>query len=169
MATDFTVILFQRQHFGNQPNLFNDAEPNVPFVGPTKDFSFNCPRVDPGETAFLMFQSRFVSHNRNVFQINGVGVFGGLPAGDDVVNYSVDQPQNLLVPGWQGNILLIEPHHQLRETGNVLHVGSLEAAPGRPTDDFIIDNVVLVYKTRKSEVSTSPRRISGKRASIPSG
>ncbi len=96
MASNFTVILFQRQHFGNQQGTFNNIEPNVPFVGPSKDFSFNCPNVDPGETAFLMFQSRDVDHQRNVFQINGIAVFGGLPASP-----SRDT--------WNGNILLIDP------------------------------------------------------------
>jgi hypothetical protein len=80
MATNFTVILFQRQHFGNEPGTFNDIEPNVPFAGSTKDFSFDCPGVNPSETAFLMFQSRDVDHQRNIFQLNGVHVFGGLPA-----------------------------------------------------------------------------------------
>jgi hypothetical protein len=111
MATNFTVILFQRQHFGNEPGTFNDIEPNVPFAGSTKDFSFDCPGVNPSETAFLMFQSRDVDHQRNIFQINGVDVFGGLPA----------SPAR---DAWNGNILLIEPHHQLRATGNVLHVES---------------------------------------------
>ena len=107
MTTNFTVILFQRQHFGNEPGTFNDVEPNVPFVGPTKTFSFDCPGVNPGETAFLMFQSRDVDHPRNIFQVNGIDVFGGLPA----------SPAR---DAWNGNILLIEPHHQLRATGNVL-------------------------------------------------
>ena len=40
MASNFTVIQFQRQHFGNQPGSFNDIEPNVPFVGPAKTFDF---------------------------------------------------------------------------------------------------------------------------------
>ena len=80
MATNFSVMLFQRQHFGNEPGIFDDIEPNVPFAGSTKDFTFDCPDVNPRETAFLMFQSRDVDHQRNVFQINGVDVFGGLPA-----------------------------------------------------------------------------------------
>src|SRR5712691_7269793 len=109
MASNFTVILFQRQHFGNEPGTFNGIEPNVPFVGPATDFSFDCPRVDPGETAILMFQSRDVDHQRNVFKINGIGVFGGLPASPD---------RNT----WNGNILLVERHHRLKETDNILHV-----------------------------------------------
>ncbi len=137
MATDFTVILFQRQQFGNDPGGFNDIEPNVPFVGPTKDFSFNCPNVNPGETAFLMFQSRDVDHSRNIFRVNGVDIFGGLP-----VSPSRDT--------WNGNILLIESRHQLNPANNVLHVESRNASGGGggPIDDFIIDNVVIVYKTR---------------------
>ena len=135
MATNFTVILFQRQHFGNEPGSFNDIEPNVPFAGSAKDFWFDCPGVNPGETAFLMFQSRDVDHQRNIFQVNGVDVFGGLPA----------SPAR---DAWNGNILLIEPHHQLRATGNVLHVESRNSngGSGNDIDDFIIDNVVIVYK-----------------------
>jgi hypothetical protein len=136
MATNFTVILFQRQHFGNDPGIFNDIEPNVPFAGSTKDFSFDCPGVNRSETAFLMFQSRDVDHQRNIFQINGVDVFGGLPA-------------SAARDAWNGNILLIEPHHQLRATGNILHVESRDSNGGQGDniDDFIIDNVVIVYKT----------------------
>jgi hypothetical protein len=137
MATDFTVILFQRQHFGNEQGGFNDIEPNVSFVGPTKDFTFNCPNVNPGETAFLMFQSRAITHQRNIFKVNGVDIFGGLPA---------SPARNT----WNGNILLIESRHQLKATNNVLHVESRNQSGGGGgnIDDFIIDNVVIVYKTR---------------------
>jgi hypothetical protein len=117
------------------PGIFDDIEPHVPFVGPTKDFSFDCPHVDPRETAFLMFQSRDVDHQRNLFQINGIDVFGGLPA----------SPTR---DSWNGNILLIEPRHQLRATGNILHVESRDSRGGSSNDidDFIIDNMVIVYK-----------------------
>jgi hypothetical protein len=137
MATDFKVILFQRQQFGNERGTFDNIEPNVQFVGPTKDFSFDCPNVNPSETAVLMFQSRDVEHQRNVFRVNRVDIFGGLPASP-----SRDT--------WNGNILLIEPRHQLKATNNVLHVESRNASGdgGGDIDDFIIDNVVIVYKTR---------------------
>jgi hypothetical protein len=135
MVTNFTVVLFQRQHFGNEPGIFNDIETNVPFAGSTKEFSFDCPGVNPDETAFLIFQSRDVDHQRNIFQINGVDVFGGLPA----------SPAR---DAWNGNILLIEPHHELRATGNVLHIESRNSSGGSGDviDEFIIDNVVIVYK-----------------------
>jgi hypothetical protein len=136
MASNFTVILFQRQHFGRVPAAFNDVEPNAPFAGPAKSFVFDCPNVQRGEAAFLMFQSRDVDHARNVFEVNGIPVFGGLP-----VSPARDS--------WNGNVLLIEPHHQLQPAGNVLHVESRDGL-GSTTgslDEFIIDNVVLVYKT----------------------
>jgi hypothetical protein len=72
MATEFTVIFFQRQHFGDEPNFFNFLGPHVPpFVGLTKDFQFNCPDINPRETAVLMFQSLGVVAQTNVLQING--------------------------------------------------------------------------------------------------
>jgi hypothetical protein len=136
MASNFIVILFQRQHFGNEAGIFNDVEPNVPFAGRSKSFVFDCPNVRPNEPAFLMFQSRDVDHPRNVFQVNGIDVFGGLP---------VSPAKN----SWNGNVLLVESHHQLKPTGNILHVEARDkrgSAAGN-LDDFIIDNVVLVYKT----------------------
>jgi hypothetical protein len=137
MPTDFTTILAQRQHFGNEQGNFNDVEPNVGFVGPTKDFTFNCPNVNSGETAFLMFQARDVDHQRNVFRLNKVDIFGGLPASP-----SKDT--------WNGNILLVASRHKLTPTGNILHVESRNrgGGGGSDIDDFILDNVVIVYKTR---------------------
>lgn len=87
-----------------------------------------------------MLQSVDVSHRRNVFQVNGVDVFGGLPA----------SPRREGAPLFScGNILLIEPRHQLRAIGNRLHVESRNPSGGGGDniDDFIIDNVVILYKT----------------------
>ena len=136
MASNFTVVLFQRQHFGRVANTFDDVEPNVPFAGQARSFTFDCPNVQPDEAAVLMFQSRDIDHPRNVFAVNGVGVFGGLP-----VSPARDS--------WNGNVLLIEPRHQLKPAGNVLHVESRDATGSISgnLDEFIIDNVVLVYKS----------------------
>src|SRR6185295_15209461 len=136
MATNYTVVLFSRQHIGNDPEVFNDVEPNVVFVGPAKDFPFDCPGVNTAEAAFLMFQSRDVDHQRNVFRVNGVDVFGGLPA----------SPAR---DAWNGNVVLIERHHQLKATGNVLRVEARRSDGGSDgdVDDFILDNVVITYKT----------------------
>ena len=136
MATNFTVIVFQRQHFGDDPGSFNDVEPDVPFAGSAKSFPFDCPGVDPGETGVLMFQSRDVDHRLNVIRVNGVDVFGGLP-----VTPARD--------AWNANVLLVEPRHQLKSTGNVLQIESRTSSGGTTgdIDDFIIDNVVILYKS----------------------
>jgi hypothetical protein len=136
MGNSFTVVQYQRQHFGNQPGSFNDIEPDVPFVGAAREYVFDCPHVNPAETAILLFQSRDVSHSRNTLQINGTQVYGGLP-----VSPSRDT--------WNGNVLLVEPHHQLRAAGNVLRVEARNTSGGigGDIDDFIIDNMVVQYKT----------------------
>jgi hypothetical protein len=136
MATNYTVVLFSRQHLGNDAGVFNDVEPNVVFVGPAKDFPFECPGIDTAEAAILMFQSRDVDHQQNIFRVNGVDVFGGLPA----------SPAR---DAWNGNIVLVERHHQLKATGNVLRVEARrsDGSSSGDVDDFILDNVVIVYKT----------------------
>jgi hypothetical protein len=141
MASDFTVIVSVRQHFGDEASWLKDVEPGLLFVGRTKDFHFDCPRVDPGADAVLMFQTRDVDHNKNIIQINPATaqqptVSGGIP-----VSPSKDT--------WNGNIMLIG-RGVLRETNNVLHVEAVseDGVLGPDLDDFIIDNVVVLYKTR---------------------
>jgi hypothetical protein len=141
MSTDFTVISSVRQHFGDEATTFNDIEPGVSgnsFVKGEKTFTFPCPNVDPNQTAVLMFQSRDVSKSqKNIFEVNKIPVFGGLPA-------SPDRNE------WNGNILLLEKHHGLKATGNTLHVKALNNAgtSSGDIDDFILDNIVVMYKTR---------------------
>ena len=136
MGSNFTVVQSQRQHFGNQPGSFNDIEPDVPFVGAAKEFIFDCPHINPEVAALLLFQSRDVTHSRNVLHVNGAPVSGGLP-----VSPSRDS--------WNGNVLLVEPQHRLRETGNVLRIEARNTGGGMTgdIDDFIIDNLVIQYKT----------------------
>jgi hypothetical protein len=144
MAMNFTIILFQRQHFGDEPDHFDFLGPNVPpFVGSTKDFSFNCPNVNPRETAVLMFQSLGVVAPTNVLQINGIDVFGGLPVADLEPHAHIGQEERvqlLKAQTWSGNIMLVEPRHKLKAADNIMHIESRG-------NDFIIDNVVIVYKT----------------------
>jgi hypothetical protein len=136
MSADFSTVIAVRQGFGDEPALLKSMEPNVPFVGPTKDFAFACPNVNPSETAVVMFQSRDVDHNRNIFTINGSNVSGGIP-----VSPNKDT--------WNGNVMLIGAG-VLRASGNELHVEARNASGGGggDIDDFILDNVVVMYKTR---------------------
>ena len=138
MATSFTVILFSRQQFGPNQGLFDQVEPGVAFAGLSKDFSFDCPDVDSGEAAYLMFQSFALGDKRTVFQINGVDIFGGLPVANPERWF--DQNAQTIFFHWAGNIMLVESNHGLKAAGNILHVESTGL-------DFIIDNVVITYKT----------------------
>jgi len=135
MATNFTVILSEIRHVGNQPDVFDDVEPGVPFAGPISEMSFDCPRIDSAETALLMFQSRDIDHQKNVMLVNGIEVARGLPA----------TPAR---DTWNSNVVLIEPRHALRGAANVLRVESRDAsgASAADVDDFLIGNVVIVYK-----------------------
>jgi hypothetical protein len=92
--------------------------------------------VNPDEAAVLMFQSRDVDHSRNIITINGSNVSGGIP-----VSPSKD--------AWNGNVMLINVGI-LRTSGNELHIEARNSSGGGggDIDDFILDNVVVMYKTR---------------------
>jgi hypothetical protein len=135
-AADFTIIISSRQGFGSEPGYLDSIEAGVPFVGWTKDYTFSCPNVNSGEAAVLMFQSRAVNSSKNVMSINGINVFGGIP-----VSPNTD--------AWNGNVMLIGAN-VLRQSGNELHIESRNMNGGTDgnIDDFILDNVVVMYKTR---------------------
>ena len=126
-----TVITSVRNHFGNEPSFLPGA-----FVGQRKDFRFDCPGIDPRQEAVLMFQSLHVSHPRNVFTINGRTVFGDLPT-------TTEDKE-----AWAAQVLLVTPN-TLRGRDNVLHVDSRtdSGTSSGDIDDFVIDNLVLLYKT----------------------
>jgi hypothetical protein len=136
MSADFTIVFSVRQGFGNEPGYLKSIEPDVPFVGPTKDFTFSCPNVNPDEAAVLMFQSRDVDSSGNIITINEKNVSGGIP---------VSPNKNT----WNGNVMLLGARI-LRASGNELHIESRNTSGGGGgnIDDFILDNVVVMYKTR---------------------
>lgn len=134
-SADFTVVMAVRQGFGTDHNSLRDMEPDVPLVGTSKDYIFSCPNVNESEAAVLMFQSRAVHSTRNIITINDSTIFGGIP-----VSPNED--------AWNGNVLLIGANI-LRPSGNVLHIESrnMSGGSGEDIDDFILDNVVVMYKT----------------------
>src|SRR5919106_2616464 len=138
MGSDFTVIINVRQHFG-------DDEDSMPgnFVGNNNSYPFLCPKVDSTKEAVLLFQTLGVSHDKNFVAVNSDGttwppeVFGGIPVSRS------DQD-------WNSNVMLIRPG-VLREN-NILRLGS-RASNGSllgNIDDFVIDNVVVLFKTKLS-------------------
>jgi IgA Peptidase M64 len=139
---NYTVISRIRQHFGEDPNFLTGA-----FVGQRKDFTFDCPGIDTSKEAVLMFQALHVTHPRNVFLINDETVFGDLPT-----TTNVDDEE-----AWAGQVLLVSAN-VLRPADNVLHIEARTTSGGTSgnLDDFVIDNVVLFYKTH-----TRPDALSG--------
>ena len=162
MAIDFTLVIDTRHQFG--PSDTN----NGTWVGNAEEFGFDCPGRDASSQAILLFQSYSVGAQQ-VLRVNGVAVWGGVPTTDDfslVMSPPVptvnDQHRHSLPGGdqtgtpifsssdshrhdvwissfgWTGNVLLIAAG-ALTDSGNVLRVES-------SGDNFVIDNVVVVYK-----------------------
>ncbi|HTA33081.1 MAG TPA: hypothetical protein VK721_06620 [Solirubrobacteraceae bacterium] len=148
MAIDFTVIQPVRQRFGDDPSgaigSKSDwdefpAETNAPFVGVSKQFPFKCPSIDTSESGVLQFNAVGVSGYDNVIQVNDVPVPGGISVGP-------------LWPYIDPKISLWNTQSQLVEAGvlgedNVLYIASTADEFGN-YDDFVIDNIVIWFKTR---------------------
>ena len=97
---------------------------NGVFVGREKSYPFDCPSIS-SDQALLLFQS-FGAGTEQTLEINDVPVLGGVPATG---------------PGWVGNVLIIN-QGVLEDSGNSLRIAS-------DGNNFVIDNVVVVYKTRR--------------------
>ena len=150
MASDFTVVFSVRQRFG-------EIEPeevvveNAPHVGSMKEYEFGCPDVDGSQKAALLFQSQGLG-NPDGLQINGIHIPGGIPDSYDATTITDLYPQNqssfLFFKGmWHGNIMIV-PKNLLREN-NTLRISSGDA------ESFIIDNVVVLFKTRPRSTLTT--------------
>lgn len=149
MPMDFTIIQPVRQRFGDDsPDLDVPVELEAPFVGPAKDFAFACPDVDPGQMAILQFETLGVGADsvwgRNILRINGLDIPGGITPGPYVTPRDARRQYF-----WKAHSLLV-PSHVLRPE-NVLHIESVlhQHGPGTSLDNFIVDNIVLFYKTRR--------------------
>jgi len=143
MAVDYTVILSTRQRFGDntKEDGMNLIETEAPFVGRAKDFPFTCASVNRSQPAILQFESMGVSF-RGIIQINGIAIFGGLTAGAGLLN---SPSGGGLTPVWKAHNLIVHENVLLEQ--NVLHIEAAATQSGN-VDDFIIDNVVLFFKTR---------------------
>lgn len=132
MASDFAVVIDVRHHFGNEPGYFG---PNLLFADKNKEFHFDCPTVDSRAWAVMMFQTRDVDNNQNHFSVNEHDIFGGIP-----ISTRKDD--------WNANIALINPGW-LKEADNLLRIGSRDSRGSLlgDTDDFLIDNLVVLYRT----------------------
>lgn len=159
MATDFTIIMRVRQAFGDrgQDGNENPAEPSAPFVGASKRYTFVCDNVDRSKEAVLNFQSLGVSHRKNIIKVNGLRIPGGIPTS---LEYFFVDPLLPSAPRqvWKSSTQIVPSNILLREN-NVLTIESrdFEGETNGRLDNFVIDNVVLFYKTRGSNVFKPPR------------
>jgi hypothetical protein len=144
MALDFTVVITVRQRFGGGDEPENALlETDAPFVGRQADFPFQCPNVDPSQPAILLFQSQGVDVPQPM-TINGQTVFGGIPRSAEVAPYPGGYTE--WVAQWNGNVMLVTPG--VLQENNVLHIEALKIGDTDKVDNFIIDNLVVIFKTR---------------------
>lgn len=145
MGSNFVVVARVRARFGAEANPAGsvDQEDTAPFVGLTKTWAFDCPGVDPGQDAVLIFQALGVVSNRNRVLVNSAPIAGGVPAGGFVlVPTSVNASGGISASElgiWAGQCLIVPPR-TLHERGNGLRIESAG-------ENFVIDNVVLFYHT----------------------
>jgi hypothetical protein len=148
MATDYTVIMMVRHRFGDSPagtlganGMDQDEFPiehEAPFVGVSKDFDFSCQAVDRAAAGVLQFNALGVQNGTNIIRKYGIDIPGGISPGPA---WHALTPH---VPLWNTHTLLVDG--SVLQEENILHIESTPDSNGN-LDDFIIDNVVIWFKT----------------------
>lgn len=163
MPLDFTVVIAVRQQFGDdeQDNLSDtyregSTELHAPFVGAEKNYFFQCPSVDRSQFAMLLFQSHGVGRRQDL-AINGQPVYGGIPVDldSDIREFGTGTEAREVRRAygrWNGNVMLIHPG--VLQENNVLRIVAGQRSDG--LEDFIVDNVVVVFKTRARGIVAQP-------------
>jgi hypothetical protein len=134
-----------RHQFGNE-----DLNIGV-FSGEEAEFSFDCPNVSANDEDVLLFQGNRVGQEQTL-KINGSIVFGGIPSGPIAAGFvgpggSDHHTHGFGSPsfGWSGYVMLVSPN-VLRNSNNLIRAAS------RGSAEFIIDNMVLFYRTRGRDI-----------------
>jgi hypothetical protein len=135
MPLDFTIVVHVRAQFGN-------VDQNVGvYAGLDKSWQFACPQVS-SDYALLLFQSSSVEREQKI-AINGNQIPGGIPnssTGDFTALDTTGHSHFVALPGgWAGNVLIIG-QRILKSTKNSLRITS-------SGEEFLVDNVVVIYKT----------------------
>jgi hypothetical protein len=136
-GSDFTVVRFVRLHLGDGPEGDFANEAQAPFRGSSETLTFNCPNIDREQPAVLTLETYDVTVGRNTMTLNGTELSAALrtrPA-----------PET-----WNSHVVLIDSN-VLQSTDNrlVIQAGPSGGGPeGGQFDDFILDNIVVFYKTR---------------------
>lgn len=158
MAVDYTILIRVRHRFGDNESEFEEPqlETQAPFVGASKEFAFATPNVDSSQDAILQFQSLGVTFRKNVLEVNGTRVFGGLSTSIDAVpiESGTQFVGTLIRQVWTTHSLLIQPG-LLRERNTLLiEARNRDGGTSGNLDNFIIDNMIMFYKTRSGVVTT---------------
>jgi hypothetical protein len=143
VALDFTIVVRVRQRFGDRTDAAIGLENEAPFVGPSMQYEFSCPRVDPSAEAVLLFQSQGGKVGGSL-DINGQKIHGGIPSSIDLSVLPTSPLSDLHLARWTANIMLVGPG--ILTTSNVLQVRAVVSSSGE-VDDFVLDNAVVLFKT----------------------
>lgn len=146
MALDFTVVITVRQRFGDAKTDDVGQETEAPFVGSQKDYEFRCPGVDPSQQAILLFECQGANVQQSL-EINGQRIFGGIPASVELATSPTPPESVFFVAQWSGNVMLVHPG--VLQENNVLRIQAGEIGDSGNLDNFIIDNMVVLFKTRQ--------------------
>jgi hypothetical protein len=155
MALDFTIITDVRQRFGDYARGEKDSAGARPSgmeadtaIGLDKSFAFRCPSVDRRQFAILLFQTLGVAVRQGL-EINGQTIFGGIAPSLDpaarILGPRSESPEDRTTLGtWNGHVMLIHPG--VLQENNILRIRAADATAAN-IDDFLVDNVVVVFKT----------------------
>jgi hypothetical protein len=146
--TQFKVIIAEIRHLGDQPTAIGEAGI---FVGPLFHAKFNLPdNLDPEELAVFQCRTKDNQLNNKMFFLN----LKPLP---DIL-----EPHPGNKNEWMMDIAII-PKGWLKSGENSIHIGYSD----ENYDDFVIDNLVLWYKTK--ELDEEPQeKVQGTKKDIDS-
>jgi hypothetical protein len=140
-SASYTYIITGRHYFGDDYDKSHAYTGEV-YKGLSAQYVFNLPGVNRAQPATLMLKFRDVGSYLHVFTLNGYHL-DALRGSDDSFEDRINlQPNYVLVPGYM-----------LKETGNVLRIAARNKDGGlTDVDDFVVGEVVLIYKTVPSSL-----------------
>ena len=149
MALDFTIVTDVRQRFGDYARGDKESPPEADTpIGLERSFAFRCPSVDRRQFAILLFQTLGVAVRQGL-EINGQTIFGGIAPSVDpaarILGPRTESPEDrTTLATWNGHVMLIHPG--VLQENNILRIRAADATATN-IDDFLVDNVVVVFKT----------------------
>ena len=119
--------------------------------------AFRCPSVDRKQFAILLFQTLGVAIRQGL-EINGQTIFGGIAPSLDpaarILGPRSESPEDRTTLGtWNGHVMLIHPG--VLQENNIMRIRAADATAAN-IDDFLVDNVVVVFKTAE-QAGGAPR------------